>query len=684
MENIDLNNTPKGEETLGTPEIREVLKTVENNTAAPGEIAGTVTKETSENEVIEAENKSEVIEAEASEPATVILETEVQASPNVQANDEIIIHDDEDDEESEAPAEELLFDEVDHSTLSREELAERLSTLLKTVPITKLRDEVMHIKDAFEHLTEEKNESLHKQYLEEGGDEKDFITSADNIEQSFKHLIADYYRIRDEHYKKQEDEKQRNYDEKQAVIEELKALIDNDNPVDESIFNTFKALQNRWKSSGKVPQAKVRDLYNTYHHHLDRFYEKVKIFKELRDYDFKKNLEAKTEICEKAEALLQSNDTLKSFRELQDLHKEWREIGPVPREYKETIWERFKEATTEINKKHQEYYDTVKDLQQENLDKKTALCERAEAIAAEIYDKPKDWSIHSEAILETQKEWRTVGFAPKKYNTKVYERFRTACDLFFEHKRQFYAGYKSNQDSNYDEKVKLAELAESMKESTEWKKTTDEFIRIQKLWKEIGPVPRKQSDIVWKRFREACDFFFDNKSKHFKSQDKSYETNMRLKRELIERIDRFEPSDDNTANTAQLNAFREEWTSIGHVPFKEKDALYNAFRIAINKHYSKLNIEERERDFEKFKSKIGEMSNGANNANRMNSERNKLVIKLRQLETEISTYENNIGFFGKSKGATAMVKEFEKKIEQAKERLKALEDKIKLIDKMDE
>jgi len=404
----------------------------------------------------------------------------------------------------------------------------------------------------------------------------------------------------------------------------------------------------------------------------------------LRDLDLKKNLETKMEICEKSEELLVEPSIIKAFNVLQKYHEQWREVGPVPRDKKDELWERFKAATSIINKKHQDYFEGRKSEQKKNLDAKIALCEKVEEIASTDIDIHRDWDERSKELIELQKIWRTIGFAPKKDNNKIYERFRIASDKFFDRKREFYNQNKEEQNSNLQLKTDLCLQAESLKDSTDWKKTADEFIAIQKAWKEIGPVPRKFSDVIWKRFRAACDFFFENKSKHFSSIDGEQLDNLRMKKELLEEVKQFVLTGDDGADLDKLKDFQRRFTDIGHVPFKDKDAIQNDFRDVINKHFDALRIDEKRRNLMKFKNKVVNNTTSGRGQNKMRFEREKYMIKLKQMESDLALLDNNIGFFANTKNASALIDDVNQKIASTKEKIEFLKEKIRIMDSMED
>ncbi|MBQ1709125.1 MAG: DUF349 domain-containing protein [Bacteroidales bacterium] len=488
------------------------------------------------------------------------------------------------------------------------------------------------------------------------------------IERGFKDLYSQYKVKRAAFTQEIEKQKEENYQVKTALIDELKALVEASEDLKET-FPKFRDIQARWRAAGPVPQAKMKDLYDTYQHFVEKFYDYVKINKEFRDLDFKKNLEAKERLCAKAEALADEEDAVGAFRTLQKLHEQWKELGPVSKEFRDSIWERFRAATSVINKKHQAYFESQKGSQKENFEAKTALCEKVEEIAKTEVTDSTQWNKLTKEIEAIQKEWKTIGFASKKENQKVYDRFRAACDEFFARKRDYYAGFKSQMQDNLARKIELCEKAEALKDSTDWKKTSEDFIELQRQWKEIGPVSRKKSDQVWKRFRAACDAFFDSRDKHAGGQNAEQAENLEKKRQLIDEIRAFAAEGKEDTREA-LRAFQERWNAIGFVPFKEKTRIQDAYRKAISE------------VFGEFREGAGRFAGKAERAVR--SERDRLVQKFMKKEQEIATWENNMGFFSQSKNAEALLEELNKKIDIARQELASLEEEIKEFDRQHE
>ena len=499
------------------------------------------------------------------------------------------------------------------------------------------------------------------------------------IERGFKELYAKYRAGRLEYVQNLEKIKEENFAQKLEVIEELKVLLDKAEDINLT-FPAFRELQNKWKSiSNLVPQAKSKGLWESYQHCIEKFYDYIKINNEFRDLDFKKNLEAKTLLCEKAEALDKEANIVVAFKELQSLHEEWKEVGPVAKEFRDTIWERFKTITSTINKKHQNFFEGLKESQKVNLEAKTTLCEEAEAIASKTVEHSNDWNTLSKQIEALQSKWKSIGFAAKKDNQKIYDRFRTACDKFYNAKREYYADFKNVMQSNLAKKEELCAQAEALMSSEDWKKATDQLINLQKVWKEVGPVARKQSDIVWKRFRAACDAFFDRKTNHFGKVDEKYEENLAAKLELIEKIKAYELTNSKEDDTKAMREFSDAWNAIGFVPFREKEKIQKLYNTAMDAHFLDIRSVNSEKKMTKFKKMISEASDKGGRGLRF--EREKLMQRFRKMEADIATLENNMGFFAKSKNADLLIGDIKKKITIAKEELAQVEEKIKLIDK---
>ncbi|MCQ2135452.1 MAG: DUF349 domain-containing protein [Bacteroidales bacterium] len=573
--------------------------------------------------------------------------------------------------ETPAQQEEQTENTVNYAEMSLAELAAAFEELAKSEDRMRRTKEADAIKSAFyKKLSKAKadaglapvEETPYEAEEEEAVQEE--VAQPQNpfeqVEMSFKAFYNAYKKERAEYNKQLEMERESNLKLKEEVIADLKALLEKGEDVN-ATFPEFRKIQDRWRAIGPVPATAFRNINDTYQLYVEQFYDMVSINRELRDLDFKKNLEAKQKFCEIAEKLAENDNVVDAFKELQKLHEQWKEFGPVAKQYREEIWDRFKAATATVNKKYQAFFEGMKEKQSENLAAKTALCERVEAIAAKGIASSNEWNACSKEIEEIQKEWRGIGFASKKDNQKIYDRFRAACDAFYARKREFYTDYKDNINSNLEKKISICEAAEALKSSTEWKKASDQFIALQKQWKEIGAVPRKKSAALWKRFRAACDEFFAEHDKQAKPENDFY-GNLRAKQRLVEEIKAFELSSDESENVKAMNEFAAKWQAIGFVPFKEKDAINQAYKEAVASKFAGLNARRPRRG-------------GAAPAPR--SLKDQLVQKYNKLEQDIITYENNIGFFAKSKNSDALVGQIKERIAQAKEELASLKEQIR-------
>jgi hypothetical protein len=566
---------------------------------------------------------------------------------------------------------------TDYATSSKQELIDALKLLI-TKEVDAAKDGVEHIKQLFYKKVKLEVEEQKKLFVENGGIETDFVAAKDELEESFKALLNEF-RIKKASVMAQlEKEKDNNLLQKQHLLEQMKVLVGSNDDVSTHI-NEFRALQQKWKSIGQVPQTASTELWKQYNLYQESFWDLIKINNELREYDFKKNLESKTLLCEAAEKLSEETDVISAFQKLQKLHEEWHELGPVAREIREQIWTRFKDASTAIHKKHQSYFDSIRKLEEENLVTKTELCEKIEAFDYSKLNNYRQWDEATKTILAWQEEWRSIGFAPRKVNQKVFDRYRKACDAFFAAKGEFYKETKNVLVVNSDKKKALCEQAEALKDSTDWKEAGEKFILLQKEWKTIGPVAKKYSDELWKRFIAACDYFFEQKNKSTSGQRNAESENLAKKKELIAKINAFEKSENNNESVATLRALMAEWNTIGHVPFKEKDKVYKEYRDAVDKQFETLNVDATNRRMDNFRSNLKDMS--SKGENKLYREREKLMRAYEHLKSEILTYENNIGFFSSSsKKGGGLIKEMERKIESLKEESKLIEQKINLID----
>ena len=576
-------------------------------------------------------------------------------------------------------AEEMLSEDVkggDVANMSKQELVSLFASLLESEPVHTLRKKVEAIKIAFYKQHRAEVDAARKAFEAENGEEAEFTPAVDAQEVELKELFKEYRSRRDSYIADLDKIKEENLAVKLAIIDELKELVNSDETIN-TTFAKFRELQQRWKDTGVVPQTQVKDLWETYNLHVENFYNFIKINKELRDLDLKKNYEAKLSLCEQAEALIMEPSIIDAFHKLQKLHDEWRETGPVANEFKEQLWERFKDASSRINKQHQEYFDAIKREQTRNLELKSELCEKTEALIEQPFTSRKEWNKASEQLLEIQKIWRTIGFAPKKDNTRIYERFRTACDGFFAAKREFYAGITSEMEHNLQLKTEICEAAEALQASEDWKHTTDELIALQAKWKDIGAVPRRYSEQIWKRFRAACDAFFEHKSKHFAGVESQYEDNLRKKQALIEEM---AAADIKSGGYDMIKEFQRRWSEVGYVPIKHKDSIQKSYKQAVDAMFAVLRGSEHDRSMNRFKERLQSMKGGGADK-RLRAERERLYNKVRQLEQDIALLENNIGFFSKSKNADAMVADIREKISRTKRELQQTIEKVVLIDK---
>lgn len=573
---------------------------------------------------------------------------------------------------------------VNYSDRSLAELADMFMELARNPERMKMNKEAEAIRSAFyKNLAKEKaaagipdtdSPAADAEAQEDGqesmaadqhaGDADDSVSENPfaEIERGFKALYNAYRKERAEYNRQLEKEREHNLELKQAVIEDLKALLEKQEDVN-ATFPEFREIQNRWRAIGPVPVQSFRNLNDTYQLYVEQFYDKVKINRELRDLDFKKNLEVKIGFCEQAEKLAEDDNVIEAFRTLQKLHEQWKEYGPVAKEFRESIWDRFKAATAVINKKYQAHFEGLKSRYAENLAAKEKLCVQVEEIASRENVSASEWNTLSKDIEEIQKQWKTIGFATKKENQKIYDRFRAACDKFFERKREFYAGYKENINANLEKKIALCEEAEALKSSTDWKKTTSQLINLQKQWKEIGAVPRKKSEQLWKRFRAACDEFFSERDKNVKPEN-DFHGNLKAKQRIIDEINAFQLSSDENENIDAMNDFIARWQEIGFVPFKEKDEIARKYKEALQSRFGDLASKARRSRYAKAPK----------------SEKERLVQKYLKKEQDITTYENNIGFFAMSRNSEPLIRQMQERIELAKKELKELEEQIRELE----
>jgi len=639
-------------------------------------------------EFVAEEKPAEEVEAEA-ETTGEAIETKVAAVAPVVTDSA------EEDEEEEEETEEATDEEdetedlnVRYGNMNREELVLVLEALVKHDDINYIRKHIGYIKAAFRKLLKDENlDHLEKSISTETeaaeGAETQEVQEAqevpvDSLSERFDAAMAVYKEKKYVFDQALEKQKQENLEAKERILEELRNLIESEEELKKT-YDQFRDLQENWRDIGAVPQGAKNTLWNNYHFLVEKFFDKVKINKELKDLDLKKNLELKTELCEKAEELLLEPSIVKSFQRLQKFHEAWKETGPVPNDKKDEIWERFRAATEKLNKRRQEYYDGLRDEQQNNLTAKLVLCEKAEQLAAITPETPRHWQDHTNQINELFKMWKTIGFAPKKVNNEVWNRFRSALDGFFRNKKDFFQKFKDNQTENYNQKLNLCLQAEALKESTDWRRTTDELIALQQEWKKIGTVPSKFSDKIWKRFRAACDEFFKKKAAYFSNIGEMQEENLQKKKDVIEQINNHPYTEDNGENLKVINEYQREWMDIGHVPIKQKDKIQAEYRKVIDEQFEKLGISKKAKSTLSFRSKIENIKNTPNADHIIYKERNFLLGKISTLQNDIKVWENNIGFFASSKKADILKNEFEEKIEKAKQEITIMEEKLKIL-----
>lgn len=579
--------------------------------------------------------------------------------------------------ESEQAVPQALPD-IDFSTLTTEEIVTRLQNLVNNFPLQQLKEIMDNIPEIFENRYRQEEGKALADFTADGSPAEDFQYNC-NTKERFLSLLKNYKDKKAEAAKKNEAEREENLRIKLQLIEELKELVQKEEALNQT-FQEFKDIQERWRNTGTVPQNRINDLLETYHHHVENFYNYIKINKELRDLDLKRNFDAKITLCEEAEKLAENSDINEAFKQLQLLHARWKEIGPIHKDQKETVWGRFKEATNKINDSYHNFFEDLKKEQENNLKLKEGLCEKAAVLSEGEYKTINEWHTAAQSLIDLQEEWKHTGLVPIRERNKIYKKFRSLCDAFFDRKREFYKTLQAEQENNLKAKIALCEKAEALQDSTDWKVTTDKLIALQKEWKKIGAAPQKYSNKVWNRFRAACDIFFNNKSKYLKNIDTEQEKNLELKKTLLEEVKQFTPSDNNDATLQQLKEFQARWAAIGFVPIKEKEAIQDEFRKIINAHFDKLNLDEFDKTLEKYRAKIHSLDSGENKESKIISEREKLVSKIRQLETDINTWENNIGFITKSNKSESLIRELTFKIEKTRQRLSLLHEKLKAID----
>ena len=600
-----------------------------------------------------------------------VEKVEEQAAPEVQETAEApeIPESTAVSEVSEAPVEPKTY-------ATKAEVLERVKELAHGEEMPQ-KDEVDYLKTVFYKLHIAEREARLKEYIEGGGDPEAYQITPDEAEEVFKAEMGIIKERRQQLYREQEAEKEENLKKKLSIIEKIKSMVTSPEEASKT-YQDFKALQQEWRDIKAVPAEKANELWRNYQLYVEQFYDLLKLNSEARELDFKKNLEAKTRLCEAAEKLADENDVISAFHQLQKLHQEYREIGPVSKELREEVWQRFKAASTVINKRHQQHFEGLRAREEENLEKKTALCEKAEAILAEENKGSADWERHTQEIIALQAEWKTIGFAPQKMNVKIFERFRAACDTFFTSKGEHFRAIKDTYKENAEKKRALIEKAKALQDSTEWRSTGDKLIALQKEWKTIGMVPKKLGDQLWEEFLGACNKFFEARNAAGAGQRCEERVNLQKKRDVIARIKAVaeEGGDDVQGKVQQLV---EEYNAIGHVPFKEKDKLYEEYHEVLDKLYKDLNISVQRRRLSKFKDNLKQVAERGEGA--LDSERARLVRQLDQMKQDVQTYENNLGFLSaSSKKGNSLIDEMNRKMQKLKDDMQLVKDKIKAID----
>ena len=590
------------------------------------------------------------------EPANEVV---AEAAPEVIATEEI--------EASEPMSE--------YSSMSKAELVAALEALVEK-PVEEIKREENAIKMAFYQIRKEELDKEKEAFLAKGNEEAAFAPREDEDEAKLKELLNQIKEKRAAHNAAIEEARAKNLEAKQAIIDEIRAISGDADNVNKH-YNKVQELRHQFQQIGEVPAANATEIWKTYQAAVESFYDMLKLNKELRDYDFKKNLEQKEQLCEEAEKLSEEENVLEAFRSLQALHDKWREIGPVAKEMRETLWARFKEASAAVNKRHQAFFEQRKKREKENEDAKTSLCEKLESIIAEDHATYAAWDEATKQIIALQEDWKKLGFAARKVNAALFTRFRAKCDEFFSEKAAFFKRMKEEMAANLEKKVALCEKAEALKDSQDWKKTTEALVALQKEWKTVGPVVKKQSDAVWKRFVSACDYFFEQKAKLTVNVRQEERNNLKQKKAVIAAINEQLANADEKEAVKNIRELMKQWQGIGHVPFKEKDKVYAEYKKAVDAAYDKLDMKESRANIANFENALNNMSD----TDKMYRERERLVRTYEQSVNELKTFENNLGFFNaQSKSGSSMLKEMERRIAKIKEDIAVLEKKIKLID----
>lgn len=580
---------------------------------------------------------------------------------------------------TETPAEEIVSKKPVESVLklTKEEILAKLKEVVADVENV-AKPEIDGLKQSFYKLHNAEQDAARKLFIENGGAAENFVPQTDCVEEEFKNIMSVIKEKRSALTAELEKQKEMNLQVKLSIIEELKELVESPDDANKS-YTEFKKLQQQWNEVKLVPQAKVNELWKNYQLYVEKFYDLLKLNNEFREYDFKKNLEIKTHLCEAAEKLADEADVVSAFHQLQKLHQEFRDTGPVAKELRDEIWARFKAASTTVNRRHQQHFEALKEVEQHNLDQKTVICEIIEAIDYKELTNFASWESKTQEVIALQNKWKTIGFAPQKMNVKIFERFRKACDEFFRKKGEFFKSLKEGMNENLEKKRALCEKAESLKDSTDWKATADELTKLQKEWKTIGPVAKKYSDAVWKRFISACDYFFEQKNKATSSQRSVEQENLEKKKAIIEKLNAIDDQMDTEEATQLVRDLMKEWNGVGHVPFKEKDRIYKQYHSQVDKLFEHFNISVSNKKLSNFKSTISSIQEGSPQA--LYREREKLVRAFDNMKNELQTYENNLGFLTtSSKKGNSLLTEINRKVEKLKADIELVKEKIKVVD----
>ena len=580
---------------------------------------------------------------------------------------------------TETPAEEIVSEKPVEPVqkLTKEEILAKLKEVVADVENV-AKPEIDGLKQSFYKLHNAEQDAARKLFIENGGAAENFVPQTDCVEEEFKNIMSVIKEKRSALTAELEKQKEMNLQVKLSIIEELKELVESPDDANKS-YTEFKKLQQQWNEVKLVPQAKVNELWKNYQLYVEKFYDLLKLNNEFREYDFKKNLEIKTHLCEAAEKLADEADVVSAFHQLQKLHQEFRDTGPVAKELRDEIWARFKAASTTVNRRHQQHFEALKEVEQHNLDQKTVICEIIEAIDYKELTNFASWESKTQEVIALQNKWNTIGFAPQKMNVKIFERFRKACDEFFRKKGEFFKSLKEGMNENLEKKRALCEKAEALKDSTDWKATADELTKLQKEWKTIGPVAKKYSDAVWKRFISACDYFFEQKNKATSSQRSVEQENLEKKKAIIEKLNAIDDQMDTEEATQLVRDLMKEWNGIGHVPFKEKDRIYKQYHSQVDKLFERFNISASNKKLSNFKSTISSIQEGSPQA--LYREREKLVRAFDNMKNELQTYENNLGFLTtSSKKGNSLLTEINRKVEKLKADIELVKEKIKVVD----